>query len=111
MSYDEYWNMDPSLTRAYRKAEEMRMQKANYEMWMTGRYVYDGIMRLCPTLHALKPQKPLPYMEEPYAITEEEYNRRRLRDAKRKQEEMRERMMAFAKAQREKKEKEEQGDE
>ena len=34
MSYDEYWNMDPWLVVAYRKAHKMRVEQSNWEMWM-----------------------------------------------------------------------------
>lgn len=96
MTYDQYWNDDPNLVKAYRKAEEIRSHRRNVEMWIEGRYVYDGIMRLIPSLNAWKPKEPLPYMDEPYPLSKEESEQRRLREEKRKQDEIKAKMQAFA---------------
>lgn len=71
MTEEQYWDRDCTLTRAYRKAEELRRERANQEMWLQGMYVYDAISRLTPILHpfAKKGTKAQPYAEEPYAIT------------------------------------------
>lgn len=92
----EYWDGEPSLVSAYRKADEIRRKRANYEMWMQGRYIYDGIMRLIPSLNMWKPKKPLDYMTEPYPLSEEELKDREMREAKKKQEEMKEQMRQYA---------------
>lgn len=111
MTYDQYWNDNPELVVMYRKAEEIRSHRKNWEMWMNGRYTYDAIMRLVPSLQMWKPKEPIQYMEEPYPLTRKEYEERMAKEQKRKQEEMRAKMVAFAKAQNEKrKQKEEQSD-
>lgn len=111
MTYDQYWNDNPELVVMYRKAEEIRSHRKNWEMWMNGRYTYDAIMRLVPSLQMWKPKEPIQYMEEPYPLTRKEYEERMAKEQKRKQEEMRAKMAAFAKAQNEKrKQKEEQSD-
>lgn len=103
MSYEAYWDGDPSLVTAYRKAEEIRMHKKNWELWMNGKYVYEAVMRLIPSLNMWKPKEPLEYTPEPYPITKKEYEERMQREEKKKQEEIRDRMKAFALAQRAKK--------
>lgn len=94
MTYDEYWNGDPTLVRAYREAEKIKQRKKNTEMWMQGSYVYDAMCCLVPSLQAFRPKPPLKYMNEPYALSEKEYKDRELRDMMRKQDEMREKFKA-----------------
>lgn len=97
MTPDEYWNGDPSLVRAYREAEKRRLRQKNYELWLQGRYVYDAVMRLIPSLQMLKPREPLPYLEEPLPLTQEEYEARLVREQKKKQEALRAYMQSFVK--------------
>lgn len=71
MTEEQYWDRDSTLVIAYRKAEELRKERVNQEMWLNGMYVYDAIARLSPILRAFakKGTKPQPYVEEPYPIT------------------------------------------
>lgn len=79
MTEKQYWDMDSTLVIAYRKADEIRTNKKNQEMWLQGAYVYEAICRASPILHAFarKGTKPIPYIAEPFAITEKqaEYQR------------------------------------
>ena len=99
MTYDEYWYGDPSLVVAYRKAEDIRTHRKNWEMWMNGKYTYDAIMRLIPSLNMWKPKEPLEYMKEPYPLTKKEYEEMVKKEEKKRQDEMREKLKAFALAQ------------
>lgn len=71
MTYDQYWNDDPWLVKDYRKADEMRTERLNQQLWLQGMYVYDAICCAAPILHAFakKGTKPSPYPKEPYPIT------------------------------------------
>ena len=51
MSYDLYWHGEPFLVRAFREAEEMRVDRMNYEKWLQGLYVYHAIGALQPILN------------------------------------------------------------
>lgn len=99
MSYDEYWYGDPSLVRAYRKAEDIRTHRRNWEMWMNGRYTYDAIMRLIPSLNMWKPKEPIEYMKEPYPLTKKEYEDMMKKEEKKQQDEIKAKLKAFAVAQ------------
>ena len=80
MSYDEYWNMDASLVKTYRKAKEIRREETNFELWLQGRYVYDAIAALAPILRtslSKKPIKPEKYVDKPYPLTEDTANKQR----------------------------------
>lgn len=71
MTAEQYWDDDATLAYYYRKAEEIRKERVNQEMWLQGMYIYDAISRLTPVLHAFakKGTKPQPYVEEPYAVS------------------------------------------
>ena len=74
MSEEQYWDKDSQLVVAFRKAEELRMNRKNQEMWLQGAYFYDALCRASPILHAFakKGAKPAPYSSEPYAISEKQ---------------------------------------
>ena len=40
MTEEQYWDKDCTLVAAYRKAEELRMNRRNQEMWLQGAYFY-----------------------------------------------------------------------
>ena len=77
MTYEQYWNGDCTLTKYYRKADEIRKERRNEELWLQGMYVYEAICDVSPVLHAFakKGTKPQPYSEKPYAITEAQQKR------------------------------------
>lgn len=79
MTEEQYWDRDCGLVKAYRKAEEIRNQRKNQEMWMQGAYVYQAILRASPILHAFakKGTKPSPYLEEPFALTTKQVEERK----------------------------------
>ena len=96
MSADEYWNGDCMLVKAYREAYKYKREMENQRLWLQGLYVYEAIYKLAPVLNpnTKKGTKLEQYSEEPYALTKEEIERRKERDAIRHQLDMRERIMA-----------------
>jgi len=84
MTEEQYWDKDPRLVVPYRKAEELRTSRKNQEMWLQGAYFYDALCRVSPILHAFakKGTKPLPYLGEPYALTEKQVEFREEEKAK-----------------------------
>lgn len=73
MTYEEYWLMDPYLTRAYRKADEIRQQRTNEQAWLQGAYIYDVMTRLFSIYNPFaKHPKAMPYMEKPYELKAKE---------------------------------------
>jgi len=70
MTYDEFYNGDPNLVRAYRKAFKTKLENRNMEMWLQGAYIYDAISRLTPLMQPFaKKPKVVPYLKEPYDIS------------------------------------------
>lgn len=74
MTEEQYWDRDCRLVISYRKAEELRTSRKNQEMWLQGAYFYEALSCVSPLLHAFakKGTKPVPYMAEPFAITEKQ---------------------------------------
>ena len=79
MTPEQYWDGDCTLTKYYRKAEELRNERRNQELWLQGMYFYEAICDVSPILHAFakKGTKPHPYSEKPYAISEKQIRQER----------------------------------
>lgn len=97
MSYDEFWNQDVALVRAYRKADELKRRRQNEALWLQGMYIYEALCDAAPIFHAFakKGTKPNPYAKEPYAITESEIRERKAREAREREERMKAEFAAF----------------
>ena len=73
MTYEQFWDMDASLVKAYREAHEIKREERNFEMWLQGKYVYDAIGALAPILRtslSKHPSKAEKYVDKPYPLTE-----------------------------------------
>lgn len=75
MSYSEYWEGDPNLAIAYRKAHEINLRRKNEELWLQGVY-----MRYA--MSSVMDGKKCPYPTEPLAITPQEIREKKEREAK-----------------------------
>ena len=90
MTYDQYWNGDSSMVRAYKEAHNMKLEEENFELWLQGRYFYDALCCVSPIIRAFsKARKPIEYLTEPYMLKTKyseyrEEQRRRANDDKAK---------------------------
>ncbi len=100
MTPEQYWDGDPEWARAFRKADEIRMERKNQELWLQGMYVYEAICDASPILHdfAKKGTKPYPYADKPYPITEKQHKRNKVDAEKVKFDKGKKLMEAFMKA-------------
>lgn len=72
-SYNEFWNENAYIARAYIEAELYRRETANYESWLQGVYFNNAVgSALAIAFWNKKGKKPEPYMSHPIAITERE---------------------------------------
>ncbi len=71
MTPEQYWDGDPALAKYYRKADEIKLERKNQELWLQGMYIYEAICDASPILRsfAKKGTKPHPYTDKPYPIT------------------------------------------
>ena len=97
MTYDQFWNETSELVRYYLKAEKLRSERKNQEMWLQGMYVYEALCDVSPILHAFakKGTKPAPYSTEPYPINKEQTEQRQERREKEKKEKAMRTMEAY----------------
>lgn len=65
------------MVKSYRKADEIRLERKNQELWLQGMYIYEAICDASPILRAFakKGTKPNPYSDKPYPITAKQYER------------------------------------
>ena len=77
MTPEQYWESDYTLVKYYRKAEELRNEKRNQELWLQGMYIYEAICDVAPILHAFakKGTKPTPYSAKPYPLNDKQSKR------------------------------------
>lgn len=70
MTVHEYWEEDGDLAIYYRKAEEIREEKLNWQLHLQGMYVYEAICDASPILRAFAKRgtKPIPYPSVPYGV-------------------------------------------
>ena len=73
MSYDDFYNKDHELVIAYRKAEKIKREKENADMWLQGLYVYQAVSRVAPLLIPFnKHPKAEPYLDKPIPLSEKD---------------------------------------
>ena len=72
MTAEQFWDGDPTLTKYYRRADEIRNDRKNQELWLQGLYFYEALCDVAPILQAMakKGTKARPYPEKPYSISE-----------------------------------------
>lgn len=70
MTYEQFWEDDCTLVIFYKKAFEQRREYDSTYAWLQGKYIYDALAMVSPMFNSLKPRKPNPYHEHPFAITE-----------------------------------------
>ena len=104
MSYDDFWNGDVSIVKAYRKANELREKRRNQDMWLQGMYFYEALCDASAlfrftTKHTVKPE---PYVKEPYPITAAEVRERKERERREKEERIKIAFARFAEGMRKK---------
>jgi hypothetical protein len=91
MSYSEYWEGDPNLAIAYKKAHEIKLRMKNEELWLQGVYMSHALV-------SVMDGKKHPYPKEPLAITPHQIREKKEREAKAKFDRMKA-MMSMAQKQ------------
>lgn len=79
MTPTQYWDEDPYLAVAYRKAYRLRRAAENEMAWIQGMYVMDGFAVSLANAFKKKGQRPESYIERPidiFPLTEEEKKQR-----------------------------------
>ena len=74
MSPEQFWDGDVTLTKYYRKADELNRSRRNQELWLQGMYIYEALCDVSPIMNAFakKGTKPAPYPDHPYPLSTKE---------------------------------------
>lgn len=93
MSHEQFWDEDPKLVKAYRKADEIRKRRMNEELWLNGIYMGEA---LASTVGNMFSKEKYQYPSEPKPITQAEVEERQEREAKARMERIKARFTARA---------------
>lgn len=80
MTYDEFWNSNTKVHKAYREAWKMKCSHRNYEMWLNGMYVYYALLCVAPVMRASFSKgkvEPGDYLDQPFPLTNKEAQERK----------------------------------
>ena len=80
MSYELFWEGEPSLAVAYRHADEMNRRRQNQQLWLNGRYMVEALSATVGNMFS-KGSK-YEYPSEPLPITAAEVEERKERAQK-----------------------------
>lgn len=68
MTYEQFWDGDPVIAVAYRKAYRLKREVANEEAWLQGLYNYDAFAVTLANAFRSKGGKRQQYFEKPIDI-------------------------------------------
>lgn len=78
MTENQFWEQDPELINVFIKAEKIRQQKKNNEMWLQGIYNLQAIAS-CFSKKAKYPKQPIPITDQEIQ-NKREYNLQAFRE-------------------------------
>ena len=84
MTYEQFWDGDACLVKAYRSADSIRRRRRNEEMWLEGIYMVEALSATVGNMFAKGAKHQYP--QEPFPITVEEQQERKEREQKAKME-------------------------
>lgn len=67
LTYDEFWNQDVCMVRAYREADELRRRKENEVLWTQGIYIREALLSTVGNM--FNKDSKFEYPKEPYPVT------------------------------------------
>lgn len=80
MTWTEYWDGEPEMAIAFRKAHKLRNDQKNRDAWLQGLYIYEALCDASPLFRSLvKDAKALPYVSEPYPLNAKEQEEQKQR--------------------------------
>ena len=84
MTYEQFWDGEPKMAAAYRKADQIRRKRENEQLWLAGMYTAEALASTVGNMFS-KGQKHK-YPAEPFPVTEAEAKERKEREQKAKME-------------------------
>lgn len=68
MSAGQFWEEDPWLAEAYRKANDLNRQRVSFEAWLQGVYIFEAVSTAIGNAFRKKGTPPHSYREEPIRL-------------------------------------------
>lgn len=69
MTVEQFYDGPCRLAVAFKKAHRIRRERANFDAWLQGAYVYSAIADLAPILNGMvKNPKPKDWMDKPFEL-------------------------------------------
>lgn len=96
MTYDEFWNQDVTMVRAFRKADELNRRRQNEMLWMQGVYIREALLSTVGNMFSGKGATPIEYPKEPYPVTADQIEEKKERERKSMEERMKADLLAVA---------------
>lgn len=84
MTEEQFWRGDPHLVEAYKKAQRLREERKNQELWLQGVYFYKALSVVISNAFGGKNHTRQKYFEEPLDLHPEETTARKQAEAKQK---------------------------
>lgn len=84
MTYIQFWEDDPRIATAYRKADEIQRKRRNQELWLEGIYMSHALNAVVGNM--FRKGSKAEYPNEPIPITVAEQEERKEREQKAKME-------------------------
>ena len=97
MTPTDYWDGDIEYPKQFKKADDIRRERASSDAWLQGYYIYETLIDVAPLYHfGVKNPKARPYFKEPLPVTEEAIRKAEEDEAKKKMEKGIGKMLKFA---------------
>ena len=94
MSYELFWEAEPQVAAAFRRADEIKRHRTNQELWLSGAYMREALASTVGNMFSKGSKHEYP--SEPFAITVAEQEERQARIQKAKMEKIKASFMARA---------------
>lgn len=94
MTYELFWEAEPQVAAAFRRAEEIKNRRLNQELWLNGVYMREALASTVGNMFSKGSKHEYP--PEPIAITVAEQQERQERLQKAKMEKIKASFMARA---------------
>lgn len=98
MTWEQYWEGEVDMIRYFRKADRLRRDRRNEELWLQGFYIHEAMLATPIVVRGYaKKDTPLEkYPAKPHPITLKQLREEEEQQAKAEQQRFREKMRAFA---------------
>lgn len=94
MSYELFWEAEPQVAAAFRRADEINRHRLNQQLWLSGVYVREALASTVGNMFSKGSKHEYP--SEPIAITVAEHEERQARLQRAKMEKIKASFMARA---------------